>query len=152
MAFRHLIHDIPASLFLQLGGDPLHSALPVLRRDVRVDALVAKVADVWTQEGFWLLHVVEGGGDVLVEVVHALPVQGVQPTLGEDEVGLPGDEVGEVGEVGGQLGLHRHLLVGDFLVPRPEGEEAPAALAPGPRVHELHQNTLQSNVQQFAQF
>jgi len=83
---------IPGSLFPQFCGDPLNGPLPVLRRDVWVDALVPQVRDNWPEEGFRLLHVVERWRYVLVEVVHALCVQGVQAALGEDEVGLPRDQ------------------------------------------------------------
>ena len=66
-------------MFPEFLGDPLDTALPVLGRDVGVDALVAQVLDVRPQERLGLLYVVEGRGDVLVEVVQTLGVERVQP-------------------------------------------------------------------------
>ena len=56
-------------MFPEFLGDPLDATLPILRRYVGVDALVAQILDVGPEERLGLLHVVEGRGDVLVEVV-----------------------------------------------------------------------------------
>ena len=66
-------------MFPEFLGDPLDTALPVLGRDVGVDALVAQVLDVRPQERLGLLDVVEGRRDVLVEVVQTLGVERIQP-------------------------------------------------------------------------
>ena len=66
-------------MFPEFLGDPLDAALPVLGRYVGVDTLVAQVLDVGPQERLGLLDVVEGRGDVLVEIVQTLGVEGIQP-------------------------------------------------------------------------
>ena len=46
--------------------------LPILHRDIRIDALVAEVVDVGAQVLAGLLHVVKGGRQVCLEDAQAL--------------------------------------------------------------------------------
>jgi isopentenyl phosphate kinase len=49
-----------------------YGTLPVLHGDVWVDALIAQIVDIGAQILVWLLHVVEGGGEIRLEDVEAL--------------------------------------------------------------------------------
>lgn len=58
--FQTNVSELPGCLFFQLCGDPLYRPLPVLSGNVWIYALIAQVLDVRSQEGFWLLDMVEG--------------------------------------------------------------------------------------------
>ena len=73
---------ISQGIRFQLSQDPLDCLLSVLRSDVRVDALISQIVDVWPQEGFGFEDMIERRRNLSQSVfVEALVVQGIQPRL-----------------------------------------------------------------------
>ena len=85
--------EIPQGVRLELRQNPLDCLLSIVRPDVGVDALVAQIDDVRSQEGFRFENVIERRRNLAQSVfVQTLVVQSVQPRLRQNKVGPPLDQ------------------------------------------------------------
>ena len=122
--------EISQGVRLELRQNPLDCLLSVVRPDVGVDALVAQIDNVRSQEGFRFENMIERRRNLPQSVlVQTLVVQSVQSGLRQNKVGPPLDQQGEMIQVHRKLGLNGHMLMLAALCAlSPEGEEAPAGV------------------------